>query len=172
MMLHGAWFGRWYADPMAPEQARRLLEYVHCATHRGHRSGHRYVTGRLQAMVAHFWLEGPDDGYYRAALRTSHRNRRSHALAEIIYGQLLLSCKLVGAFDHLDEGFALGARLMCAEDFLQVRWRHVRLRRLALDSKAAPPATLNVLLVEAAVIARLENAVVFSPVHNPCDTLG
>ncbi len=106
------------------------------------------------------------------AVRAGGRNRRARALAELVYGQLLLSRKLTGAFDHLGAGFSLAGPMMMAEDYLNVRRRHALLRRLELASTPASPHSLDALLVEAAVIVKLEGRSMPRFTHDPCDTSG
>ncbi len=52
--VHAGWLGRWYAEPLVPEQARSLLEQAQRIMHRGQRSGHHCITGRLQIMIARY----------------------------------------------------------------------------------------------------------------------
>ncbi len=90
----------------------------------------------------------------------------------LYYGQLLLSRKLTGAFEHLSAGFSLAGPMMAAEDYLNVRRRHALLRRLELASTPASPHSLDALLVEAAVIVKLEGRSMPRFTHDPCDTSG
>ncbi|MHB8346319.1 MAG: hypothetical protein ACYDHM_03885 [Acidiferrobacterales bacterium] len=167
------WLGMWYAEPLTPQRARGVLDDTHRAMHRGQRSGRHIIIGRLRIMVARSWLDGAVQRYdYEMAVRAGFSNRRARALADIIYGQLLLSRKLAGAFDHLDAGFLRAAPLMTAGDYLEVRRRHALLRRLELGSVPGLPHSLDSLLVEAAVIARLEGRLMPQIAHDPSDTSG
>ena len=171
--VHAGWLGRWYAEPLVPERARSLLEQAQRIMHRGQRSGHHCITGRLQILIARYWLDAAVQRYdYDMAVRAGFRNRRARALAELIYGQLLLSRKLTGAFEHLSAGFSLAGPMMAAEDYLNVRRRHALLRRLELASTPASPHSLDALLVEAAVIVKLEGRSMPRFTHDPCDTSG
>ena len=170
---HAGPLARWYAEPMMPEQARSVLEQAWGRMHLGQRSGQHSVTGRLQVMVARHWLDGaPQPHDYDMAMRAGFRNRRARALAELVYGQLLLSRKLAGAFEHMDAGFLLAAPLLKAEDYLEVRRRHILLRRIVLGPAPASARGLGALMVEAAVIARLEGRLLARFRHDPCDTWG
>ncbi len=164
---------RWFAEPLAPEQARGLLERAGRGVRHRHRAGLQLVTGRLQVMIAHHWLTGvPQPSDYDMALRAGLHNRRARALAELVYGQLLLSGKLAGAFSHLDAGFALATPLLKAQDYLAMRRRHILLRRLELGQVPVAPQGLDALLAEAGVIARLEGRPQSRLAHDPRDTSG
>ncbi len=166
------WLGMWYAEPMQPGQARILLGRASYRMHRWRRCGHHCVTGRLQILVAHYWMGVGTPQDYDMAVHAAFRNRRAAALAELVYGQLLLSRKLASAFDHLDAGFLLAAPVMTAGDYLDVRRRHDLLRRIELGNVPSPALGLADLMVEAAVISRLEGRLPQQFRHDPSDTSG
>ena len=152
------WFcalGRWYADPLTPQQAQTLLEETRTRRHPRAGRNRRCYTCQLQELVARYWLgEAVQDEYQRLAQRLRHTSH-GRALLELIYGQLLMSRRLSAARRHLDEGFRRAVPLLSTTDYFAILRRHQQLARLPLTDNELPPQTLAALLTTAAVIERM-----------------
>jgi len=100
------------------------------------------------------------------------QNVPEQALLELIYGQLLASCKQTGAHQHLHDGFALAAEYLSSAEYFRLVRQHELLRWLVLSDAASAPQQLQSLLAEAAVIKQLQGdtGVPFGATH--LDTLG
>ncbi len=100
------------------------------------------------------------------------QNVPEQALLELVYGQLLASCKQTGAHQHLADGFALAAEYLSSADYFRLVRQHELLGWLALADAASAPQQLQSLLTEAAVIKQLQGdtGVPFGATHR--DTLG
>ena len=100
------------------------------------------------------------------------QNVPEQALLELVYGQLLASCKQTGAHQHLADGFALAAEYLSSADYFRLVRQHELLGWLALADTASAPQQLQSLLAEAAVIKQLQRdtGVPFGATHR--DTLG
>ena len=100
------------------------------------------------------------------------QNVPEQALLELVYGQLLASCKQTGAHQHLANGFALAAEYLSSTDYFRLVRQHELLGWLALADTASAPQQLQSLLAEAAVIKQLQGdtGVSFGATHR--DTLG
>ena len=100
------------------------------------------------------------------------QNVPEQALLELVYGQLLASCKQTGAHQHLADGFALAAEYLSSADYFRLVRQHELLGWLAFADTASAPQQLQSLLAEAAVIKQLQGdtGVPFGATHR--DTLG
>ena len=100
------------------------------------------------------------------------QNVPEQALLELVYGQLLASCKQTGAHQHLADGFTLAAEYLSSADYFRLVRQHELLGWLALADTASAPQQLQSLLAEAAVIKQLQGdtGVPFGATHR--DTLG
>ncbi len=165
---------RWYADPLDRKHAWTLLEQSQSTLRAALRGQRPCVTRRLQGIIARHSLGRPIDQDYGLLRKLTVGTAHGQALTELIYGQLLMSRKLSGAMEHLSRGFEVARNLLDAEDFFIVRKRHKLLGRLALGYRVLPPATLEELLAEAAVIRQLKwSAGIFPrPTGQHTDTLG
>lgn len=163
----------WYADPVPAEQAAAVLGKVRAVLRRAYFAGYSPFRLRLQEMIARFWLGRPVEVDY-LGLAQAARGARERALAELAYGQLLMSRKLAGAREHLSAGFALATPLFAAPDYFVVLKRHELLAHLPLADAPAAPQALDALLTEAAVIRRLRRAATAPrrSTHSPKDTVG
>jgi hypothetical protein len=94
------------------------------------------------------------------------------ALLELVYGQLLASCKQTGAYQHLADGFALAAEYLSSADYFRLVRQHELLGWLALADAASAPQQLQLLLVEAAVIKQLQGDTGVAVGGAHLDTLG
>jgi hypothetical protein len=159
--------GRWYAEPIGADAARKQLALCSERRQRRLRSGRGdAVTLRLACAVARFQL-GKNIDAEMSAMEGVFRQRRSPralALLYLIHGQLLIARQQTEAKEKLAQGFRLANRLLHPQDYFSLLHRH---RLLAL----LPPGTktemqpLKTLLQTAAVRERLETTQ--KPRHAP-----
>lgn len=146
--------GSWHAEPLDVSAARALLARAQQRQRRGQRQ-RRCRTCALQELIARCWLGEEIGTLYRHALPLQQRSAHARALLEIITGQLLLSRRLNGAWQHLNDGFHRASRLFTPSDYLTVLQRQQHLSRLPLSDTPLPAATLAELLTTAKVIERM-----------------
>lgn len=147
--------GAWHAEPLNAAAAQALLARAQQRNYRGQRQ-RRCRTCVLQELIARYWLGEEINALYRHALPLLQRSAHGRALLEIITGQLLLSRRLNGARQHLDNGFHRASRLFTPSAYLAVLNRQQQLAPLPLSETPLPAATLAELLTTAQVIARME----------------
>lgn len=165
--------GHWYAEPLERAAAAELGEQARRALQQACLNGSDSFPARLQHFVAGFWLgHSGEAGHATLVATTGDTGRR--ALLDLVYGQLLVSCKLDGAQAWLDSGFARAAHLLSARDYFRVMKRHALLRHLVLGKNASEPLGLDALLEEARIIRCLTDGRGngSDPLHSPKDTLG
>ena len=154
----GDWaLGDWYADPLAYPEALAARQRAHRALQLACTAGGDRFHVHLQAFIADYWLGRSVSATHRS-LAISATNESWRALADLAYGQLLMSCKCSGAYDCLESGFTRAAKLFEAREYFRVLKRHTLLRSIVLADKPAPPQGLASLLEGARIISRLANA--------------
>lgn len=165
--------GGWYADPLGYPQARTLRQQAHRALQQTCAAGEDSFKAHLLGLVADYWLGHPVEVVHRGLAHTATDDYR-HALADLVFGQLLMSRKCNGAARWLDAGFARAANLFRADEYFRVLKRHTVLRALVLTDRPAPAQPLAFLLEEATVISRLtaSNGGTGRDAWSPEDTLG
>ncbi len=147
----------WFAVPLTPEQAEAALSEIRQALRRGRAAQQGAFSARLAELIFRFWAGNDIEANYRNLLALLN-DQRELALLDLCYGQLLMSRKQQPAWQHLDKGFARAAHLLEPEDYFAVLKRHELLRELPLSQLPSAAATLEALLAEARVIARLRGA--------------
>lgn len=162
----------WHGAPMSVAQAEKAVAVA------GHllAIAHRYRTSTVEARVAkikaRFWLGLSVDIDYRELCAVA-KSPRERALSELVYGALLMSCKLSPAMDHLDAGFDIARHLLETPDYFTLVKRHGLLRQLSLTASRQPPQALPGLLAEASVVRRLRAVAGPRKAHfDSSDTLG
>lgn len=172
---------RWYAAPLAAEHAQQLLERMEQRQRRYTVRAKRHFCLRLLQLYVHFQratANGSEDigaGQYRHLLAITPRSPHARALLELLWGQLLLSRKIQGAWQHLDEGFRLATHIFHNADYFVVMKRHQQLRHIPLQAKPAARAhSLDELLRLAGVIEQLQKPQIIPPGkgRDPDDTFG
>lgn len=153
----GVSLAAWLGDPMSGRQARQFLEHVQQRLHSGRAGAAERFNLNLAELICRCWAGQEIDAGYRS-IAALLGNGRECALLELCYGQLFMARRCVSAWQHLDRGFQLAAHLLEAEDYFRVLGRHALLRQLPLASTPSAPASLETLLNEARVIARLRGA--------------
>ena len=161
----------WYATPLSVEAAESLGAQARQARQRA-LAGHRSLFApQLAELIAGFWLGRDIALDYRSLQATLPADRA--AIAEIVYGQLLMTRKLLGAGDRLRHGFRRAVAQLAPDEYLALLRRHELLGALVLTSSPAVPQTLAELLREAGIIRRLERYPIRKHVlHRRDDTLG
>lgn len=149
----------WYAQPLTATAAAGLQfearRSVQSALAGGAARG-QPLAARLAELIAGFWQGRTVALDYRSL--TATHPPEVVAVVELIYGQLLISRKLAGAWEHLERGFALAVPQLAPADYFALLRRHELLRILPLGSEASAARTLPDLLTEARVIRRLQPA--------------
>lgn len=145
----------WLGMPLESAQAETLLATVQQRLRRARLIGAEDFSLRLAEFICRYWAGHDIDASYQtmAALLIDGRER---ALLELCCGQLFLARRQLSAWQHLDRGFRLATHLLEAEDYFIVLRRHELLRQLPLAATPADAASLDTLLKEAQVIARLK----------------
>lgn len=145
----------WHAQPVSQVKADEQLVTI--------RQQRKLARAEYQPLLlaetqARFWagsnIRGDVDNLLASANSDAER-----AYLHLLYGQLLMSCKLTGAMDELDLGFKLAAAEFADADYLVVMRRHNTLRHLVLTKLRTKPATLDELLKEAAVINQFKGEI-------------
>ena len=158
---------RWYAGPLSKAQADHLVSEV-----RGRKHSQRpRVLLDIELLVGHFW-QGRDIFSELAPRFQITTGQDERALLELVTGQLLISRKLNGALEYLDQGFRHATPFLSARDYLALMNRHRRLRSLELGEGGGAGLTLDELLQEAAVVDRIRGGEPHRMRYNPKDTLG
>lgn len=145
----------WYADPVSSDTARTLADTAQSGL------GSRLCEGddcsqlHVLLLACHFWMGGSIELDYEQ-LAASTGNARERALLELVYGQLLISCKYRPACQHLARGFSLAVDHLGTSDYFYLVRQHELLAYLPLSSRPSAPLDLESLLTEARVIKRLQ----------------
>ena len=150
--------GRWYATPLTREEASALLADAEARRSERLRQGRPCRVCRLQQMVAHFWLGKEIDEEFRALQQRLHNTAHGRILAELIYGQLLMSQRRSGALASLDHAFHIARNLLAPSDYFVLFKRHNLLRQLPLGTAIEKGQSLEELLTTAAVVVRMTSA--------------
>lgn len=145
----------WYADPLTTGAAEELHTRAERALQACLRTGTPCFQLRVLQLVCHFWLAEAINLEYERLL-VSATGGCEQALLELVHGQLLISCKYRLAQRHLERGFRLAAPQLDAADYFHMVRRHELLGYLRMSDMPSRPQTLDALLVEAAVIRRLQ----------------
>jgi hypothetical protein len=161
----------WYGDPLGRQHASGLQRAAQAELHsrlcRGESSFSLHV---LRLVCAYRMASGSSLEYEQLVVQAREDNER--ALLELVYGQLLISCKLLPANRHLARGFQLAAGLLAPAEYFCLLRRHELLGLLPLSDIPVPPLKLVALLREATVIERLRQADYLRHDNTHTDTVG
>lgn len=145
----------WLATPVSREQATTGLDKVQQRLISRTGSGENQFPVRLAELILRYWagqvVEAAHENLF--ALLPDGKER---AMLELAVGQLLMARRTASAWKHLDRGFVLATHLFEPEAYFVVLRRHELLRHLPLSARPLRAATLEALLDEAQVIARLK----------------
>ncbi len=144
----------WVADPVAVAAALEALPRIQQQL-RSHRDVQAVFPLRLSEIILRFWSgQDTDAAYQNLSVLLDEPYHR--AQLELCIGQLLMACRSLEAWLHLDQGFQLATHLLEPEDYFVVLKRHELLRQLPLRTGNSRAVSLDTLLNEAAVIVRLK----------------
>jgi len=160
----------WYADPLDPGEANKLLQHGEQTAQHAYRHGNNALYGELEQTLARYSQSQPIDSKLEALAATP--NLEARALVLLIHGQLLMSRRIEGAREYLEQGFELARDHFLAPDFFAVMKRHELLAELPLYPQARKAQSLISLLNEAGVILRLRGRRPPVIQRGPVDTMG
>lgn len=160
----------WYADPLDLADAANLLEHGRRCAQRAYRVGGNAGRGELEQVIARNSLRQVTTDKLETLAATSDQQVR--ALAILIHGQFLMSRRIEGAIERLEQGFELARDRFLAPDFFVVMKRHELLAELPLYPQAQAPKSLKLLLNEAGVIRRLRGRQPIVVRQGQVDTMG
>lgn len=101
------------------------------------------------AMIGRFWLQ------QRPQLPLLFESPHATALATLIQGQLLMSCRYLGGYEALERGFTQLQPYLAPADYFLLLKRHQLLKELPTHRDGLPPQSLSQLLQTAMVIRQL-----------------
>lgn len=165
---------RWYAEPLSHTEAESLFKLSEKREQEKlKRNGRAYLSPLLKLIALH-WLGEPTEGHYHYLSSKTNMSVHAEVLKPLIYGQLLMSKKLEGAMEHLDQAFHQARLLLRPEDYFVLMKRHQVLGNIPLSETAGEGETLEGLLKTGGVIGRLEETRGERPrfSHDPNDTYG
>lgn len=161
----------WYASPLTQMQAKALETLARRRLQQAMTHKTNSLVPRLADVIAGFWLGRDVRHDYRSLMATLPEPQR--ATIELVYGQLLMSCKRSAAMLHLERGFERATAALAPGAYFVLLRRHTLLSYLVLTPTGVPPQTLADLLQEARVIKRLGvGGVPRGAKHPHDDTLG
>jgi hypothetical protein len=163
----------WYPAAVEPARAALVWERAQRMLRDAPLSGVSRFPGRVLETVSRFWLDKPIELHY-LEMRAIAADARERAIAELVYGQLLITCRLRASLSHLAAAVEQGRGLLTTQDYFALLRRHALLGSLYLGDEPRPPQDLSSLLLEAAVIRRLKGAIRDSTrwVSDARDTVG
>jgi len=145
----------WHAAPLNKTQAQQLFDDVQKQRKQAVLGGEQCILCQIHEFIAQFWLGKSVLNSLELAVQIESDAAR-RALLLLVYGQLLLACKLNAAFEFLDRGLQEAAPLLSPTDYFRVVNRHELLSVLPLFSEARPPADIASLENEARIVLRLK----------------
>lgn len=164
----------WYAEPLSNEKAEALLQLAEKRQQeRLKRNGTAYLSPLLKLIALH-WLGEATEGYYHYLLSKRSKSVHAEILKPLIYGQLLMSKKMEGAMEYLDDAFHQARLLLRPEDYFVLMKRHQDLRNIPLSKQPTAGETLEGLLKTGGVIGRMVDSLGGRAgfTHDPSDTYG
>ncbi len=153
-----ALLAHWFATPLDRDAAAALLYTAHQREAVRVRRGKSCYTCRLQRMIAHYWLGKEIDEEFRTLQLRLRGTPHGRILAELIYGQLLMSQRRPGAMQALNNAFHNARNLLSPSDYFVLFKRHTLLGKLPLGIEGQKGLSLEELLTTAAVIERMTDA--------------
>lgn len=145
----------WHAKPLNQAQAQQLFDDVQQQRKQAVLGGEQCVLCQTHEFIAQFWLGKSVLNSLELAVQIE-ADQAQRALLLLVYGQLLLACKLKAAFEFLDRGLQEAALLLSPTDYFRVVNRHELLSVLPLFSESRAPADISSLENEARILLRLK----------------
>ena len=163
----------WYPAAIDPARAALVWDLAQRMLKEARLSGASPFPGRVLEIVSRFWLDKPIELHY-LEMRAIAADARERAIAELVYGQLLITCRLRVSLLHLAAAVEQARGLLKTQDYFALLRRHDLLGSLYLGDEPRQPQDLSSLLLEAAVIRRLKEAIRDGPrwVSDARDTVG
>ena len=154
----------WHAEPVSAADAEiRLLQIRELIRHSVQSDNFNL---RLQEVIARFWLGREIHGDVEQLL-AQYQSVVSEAWVHSIYGQLLMSHKLKGAFEQLQLGFNKASNYYSARGYLKVLKRQEILSYIVETESGGAPCSLEMLLAEGNIIKKLMESKGPRLVNNP-----
>ena len=145
----------WYGDPVSKDVAQGLAAIAQDELRTRLCEGGACFQLHVLLLICHF-REGRGIELEYEQLAASCGIKRERALLELVYGQLLISCKCRDAVQHLNIGFSLAVDFLDSSDYFRLVRQHELFDYLPVSPKPSPPLKLESLLSEAGVIKRLQ----------------
>jgi hypothetical protein len=161
----------WYGTPLSRDRVACLQVAAQDELQARLCSGTPCFQLHVLQLVCRFQGQA-DVGLAYEKLLTAAQDVFEQALLELVYGQLLISCKKAGAHQHLADGFVLAADYLASADYFQLVRQHELLACLPLSEIPSLPQPLESLLAEAAVIKQLQGGTGAQFGRTHLDTLG
>ena len=161
----------WYGDPVSKDAAQSLAAVAQNELRSRLCEGGACFQLHVLLMACNFWMGASIEMDYEQ-LAASTSDDRERALLELVYGQLLISCKCRQAPRHLGQGFSLAVEFLDSSDYFRLVRQHELLDYLPIPATPAEPLELQSLLTEAGVIRRMQAGAGKSHVSAHLDTVG
>jgi len=162
----------WYADPQPQVLASENMQGVGVLLQHAYLKGADTSLLKIVDMTARYWLVLFTRVDFDNLLRTLD-SKKYHALACLVYGQLLVSQKRGGAHEMLKQGFDRIEPWLQADEYFILLKRHQQLSILVPGLSASAALSLQELLNEAAVVRKLQgDARIMPKSSDRLDTLG
>ncbi len=161
----------WYGDPVSKDVAQRLAAIAQYKLRTRLCEGGACFQLHVLLLICHFRAGRSIELEY-GLLAASTGNKCERALLELVYGQLLISCKCRDAVQHLSKGFSLAIDFLDPSDYFHLVRQHELLDYLPLSPRFSPPHRLGSLLTEAGVIKRMQKGMGRCYDSTHCDTVG
>jgi hypothetical protein len=145
----------WYGEPPQVAEVVELQARTREALQLNLCQEHAAFNLHVLQLACDYWSRR-DAGSSYENLAAVAVDRRDRALLELVYGQLLMGCKLRPAGEHLARGFRLAVPWLSSAGYFELVRRHERLDCLRLTDMPAPPQGLERLLAEAAVVRHIQ----------------
>ncbi len=113
----------WYGDPVSKDMAQTLTAIAQYELRCRLCEGGAGFQLHVLLLVCHFWAGHSIELDYEQ-LAASTRKDRERALLELVYGQLLISCKYRQALQHLVNGFSLAVDYLDPADYFRLVRQH------------------------------------------------
>jgi hypothetical protein len=145
----------WYGEPQQVAETVKLQARTREALQLNLCREHAAFNLHVLQLACDYWSRGEAGSAYESLVAVAV-DRRDRALLELVYGQLLMGCKLRPAGEHLARGFRLAVPWLSSTGYFELVRRHERLDCLHLTDMPTPPQGLDSLLAEAAVVRRIQ----------------
>ena len=150
---NSAWL-RWYAVPVSSVRAEILSQSAKCRLNKAGQRGQASFVGLMMQTIADWWLEPHTSLCLSRGLHYADSQRKK-AIYHLLVGQLLMSCKMDTAMEHLDTGLRHADGLIPANDYFTLYNRHEELRYILVSNVRQKAYDLPELLNESRVIRKL-----------------